>query len=70
MLQAKFNGNIKYLDPEKKIFEGCLYMGEAAGHLTQISGTNVHFPYLGCFSIANSRWTPEHKDRRWGIDIQ
>ena len=37
---------IKYLDPEKKIFEGCLYMGVAAGHLTQISWTNVHFPYL------------------------
>ena len=28
---------IKYLDPEKKIFEGCLYMGVASGHLTQIS---------------------------------
>ena len=35
---------IKCLDPEKKIFEGCLYMGEATGHLTQILGTNVRFP--------------------------
>ena len=34
---------IKYLE---KIFEGCLYMGVAAGHLTNISGTNVRFPYL------------------------
>ena len=34
------------MDPEKKIFEGCLYMGVAAGHLTQISGTNVRFLYL------------------------
>ena len=28
---------LKYLDPEKKIFEVCLYMGVAAIPLTQIS---------------------------------
>ena len=76
---------IKCLDPEKKIFEGCLYMGEATGHLTQILGTNVRFPYLWrldtkfgflakvfrrCLSIVNSSWTPEHRDRRRSIDIQ
>ena len=38
---------IKYLDPEKNNFEGCLpYMGETAEHLTQIPRTKVHFPYL------------------------
>ena len=29
--------DIKYLNPEKNNFEGCLYMGVAAGHLNQIS---------------------------------
>ena len=75
---------IKFLDPEK-IFEECLYMGVAAGHLTQISGINVVFPIEGgstrnlaflaklfrrCLSSVNIRWTPEHRDRRQSIDIQ
>ena len=55
---------IKYLNPEKNIFEECLHIGVVAGQLTLISGTNVRFPYLWRLNTNLFEHCEQHMDAR------